>query len=299
MLLATAVVSCGGDSPDPARFEVEPGQSENAIEQRAPCTHRDPQGMALFGDLHVHTSLSSDARNYDLRVRPHEAYGYAFGREIALPPNDAYGRGTRRVRLDRPLDFAAVTDHAEFLGENLLCTTPDSEVYETETCASIRHSESPIDSPLVLKIMNPFSSRDAEVCGVRDERCAEMTDVAWREISNAAEAWNDTSEACERTTFIGYEYSSHRLGSNLHRNVIFRNSRVPRSPISFMDVRRVWQLWELLRETCLESDTGCDVLAIPHNSNISNGRMFSIDYPGASSLEAQAARHKREKGPAR
>ncbi len=289
-LLATGALACGAESPDPARFSVEAGEIEDTTAERAPCRQRDPQGMALFGDLHVHTSLSSDARNYDLRVRPYEAYGYAFGREIALPPNDAYGRGTRRVRIDRPLDFAAVTDHAEFLGENLLCTTPDSEVYETETCASIRDAASPIDSPLVRKIMNPFSWRDEEVCGAQGERCDESSGLAWRETINAAEAWNDTSEACERTTFIGYEYSSHRLGSNLHRNVIFRNSRVPRSPISFMEVRRVWQLWELLRETCLESDTGCDVLAIPHNSNISNGRMFAIDYPGARSLEAQAAR---------
>ena len=285
----SGAVGCGNDAPDPERFAVPEGVEAPA---RVACAHRDERKMALWGDLHVHTMLSSDAFNYDLQVRPDGAYRYAFGGEILLPPNDENGEGTRRVRIDRPLDFAAVTDHAEFFGEQVLCTDEVSPAYSTEMCRAIRDAMGPIDSPLRFKIMHPFPSREAEICGEDGVRCAEALQKGWSETIAAAEKWNDKSAACARTTFIAYEYSSMRLGSNLHRNVIFRGSAVPKRPISYMDVQREWELWSLLDTQCNESDTGCEAIAIPHNSNISNGRMFNIDYPGASSVEEEVARAK-------
>ncbi len=275
---------CGDEPPAPAEFAA---REAAASEPRARCANHDPLRRALFGDLHVHTSLSTDAWNYDLEVRPHGAYDYAFGGEIALP--SASGE-LRRVRIDRPLDFMAVTDHAEFMGEQRLCADPESGVYESDTCEGIRASTTPIDNPLALKIANPFPSREADVCGEDGERCATAALEAWHETIAAAEAWNDTTTACEHTAFIAYEYSSFRLGSNLHRNVIFSGSAVPKRPVSYMDVQREWELWQLLQEGCNDSGTGCEVLAIPHNSNISNGRMFKTDYPGADGIEEQAAR---------
>ncbi|MDJ0849833.1 MAG: DUF3604 domain-containing protein [Myxococcota bacterium] len=284
---AGLLAACGDGPPDLRSFRV-PAAAKRV--ESAPCLRREPHRVALFGDLHVHTALSSDAWNYDVEVRPSEAYGYAFGKAILLPPKDAQGRGTREVRIDRPLDFAAITDHAEFLGEQVLCTDPGSAVYESETCRAIRASTTPTDSPLGFKIMHPFPSREEDVCGPDGSRCGLAIASAWEEIIAAADEWHDGSSACRRTTFVAYEYSSHRLGSNLHRNVIFRNRIVPAQPASYMDFQREWELWDVLRETCLESDTGCDVLAIPHNSNISNGRMFAVDYPGLSGEEEQAAR---------
>ncbi len=280
-------IGCGSDPIEPELFAVPASSSEP---ERAACAHRDSRRMALFGDLHVHTALSTDAWNYDLEVRPTGAYEFAFGGPILLPPKDEAGRGTRSVRIDRPLDFAAVTDHAEFLGEQALCTDPDSEAFETEKCRAIRESTAPTDSPLGFKIMHPFPSREADICGEDFSACAAEIEVGWNEIIDAAEEWNDTSPSCRRTAFIAYEYSSFRLGSNLHRNVIFRGSVVPRRPASYMDVQREWELWQLLHDNCNDSDTGCQVLAIPHNSNISNGRMFAIDYPGTDSIEEQAER---------
>ena len=280
-------LGCGPDPVDPSLFAVESVEPEPA---REACAHRDPSKFALFGDLHVHTALSTDAWNYDLEVRPSGALGYAFGEEILLPPKNEAGEGTRRVSIDRPLDFAAVTDHAEFLGEQLLCTDPVSPSYYSEKCQAIRNSTAPTNSPLGFKIMNPFPTRDAEICGDDFGRCAGAIAQGWSETIAAAEDWNDTSPACERTAFIAYEYSSFRMGSNLHRNVIFRGSAVPKRPVSYMDVQREWELWELLDTLCNESDTGCEAISIPHNSNISNGRMFKIDYPGASSISEQAAR---------
>ena len=287
LCVALLLAACGGDPLDPASFRVpedadDPGRQE--------CAERHPLRRALFGDLHVHTTLSADAWNYDVAVRPSEAYAYAFGEPVRLPPNDANGRGTREVRIDRPLDFAALTDHAEFLGERALCGDPGSEVYDTELCRAIRDGTGPGDSPLSFKIMNPFSGRDPEICGPDGERCARAADSGWREIVEAAETWYDRSSSCRRTTLIGYEYSSYRLGSNFHRNVVFRGSIVPARPVSYLEAKRDWQLWEMLREHCIDSGTGCDALAIPHNSNIGNGRMFAVDYPGLSGPEAQAER---------
>ncbi|MEZ4331452.1 MAG: DUF3604 domain-containing protein [Myxococcota bacterium] len=299
--LLLGLAGCEAEPPDPRAFSLArasvqvPGLSparNGHAETREACIDRAPLRRAWFGDLHVHTTLSSDAWNYDVEVRPSDAYAYAFGDPIRLPPKDAEGRGTREVRIDRPLDFAAVTDHSEFLGELALCRDPESDVYASESCAALRASTTPTDNPQSLTIMTPWPSRDAEVCGEDGARCATAQRSAWQEILEAAERWNDPSSACRRTTFIGWEYSSHRLGSNLHRNVIFRTDLVPTRPISYIDAPREWVLWELLRKICLDGDDDCDVLAIPHNSNISNGRMFAVDYPGANGRAAERERAK-------
>ncbi len=287
LVAGSLAAGCGNEPADPADFEV---RRFGSAAPPAPCTDREPLRRAFFGDLHVHTALSSDAWNYDVAVRPADAYRYAFGEPIGLPPNDASGRPTRVMRIDRPLDFAAVTDHAEFLGEQSLCSSPESETYESEGCKAIRASTVPADSPLARVIMNPWPRRDPDVCGENGVLCDRELRSAWQETIDAAETWNDTSPACERTTFVAYEYSSFRLGSNLHRNVIFRSNVVPMRPISFIDAPRAWQLWGLLEEVCLDAGAGCEALAIPHNSNISNGRMFDVDYVGTSGLDGQAAR---------
>lgn len=291
-LLAIAIgvagPGCEAEPPEARRFAL---MRAGSGEPHEPCLERAPLRRALFGDLHVHTTLSSDAWNYDVEVRPSDAYAYAFGEPVRLPPKDANGRGTREVRIDRPLDFAAVTDHAEFLGELALCRDPASEVYDAEACVALRASTAPADNPHSWTIMTPWPSRDEAVCGAQGERCAAAARSAWQEIIDAAERWNDRSAACRRTTFIGWEYTSHRLGSNLHRNVIFQGNRVPARPISYVDAPREWQLWSLLRDVCLRRDD-CDVLAIPHNSNISNGRMFAVDYPDTNGRAAERERAK-------
>lgn len=221
---------------------------------------------------------------FGLRITPDGAYRYAFGEEVQLPPG-----GSRTVRIDRPLDFAAVTDHAEFLGEGVVCTDTTSAGYDSSFCESFRAGEGRAPA-LLFHIMSPWNWRDDEVCGEDDVDCERESASVWRETVEAAERWNDETDACERTTFPAYEYSSHRLGSNLHRNVIFRNATVPPAVTSYLEAQREWELWEVLRRDCLDAGTGCDVLAIPHNSNISNGRMFSVDYPGAWSIDEQRSR---------
>ena len=285
------LVACGGSTDEAAVEALVRDRAALAAEATAPsrCAATYPEREAFFGDLHVHTALSSDAWGYDVRVRPADAYRYAFGEPIRLAPLDAEGRGTREVRIDRPLDFAGVTDHAEFLGEGVICTDPEREGYASDFCETFRNSTGR-DPSLVLRIMSPWVWRDGDTCGDDDVRCKEASSLAWQETIDAAEAWNDTSDACERTAFVAYEYSSHRMGSNLHRNVIFRNATVPKIPTSYLEAQREWDLWEILRRDCVDAGTGCDAIAIPHNSNISNGRMFAVDYPGASSEAEQRER---------
>ena len=98
----------------------------------------------------------------------------------------------------------------------------------------------------------------------------------WQRIQAAAEQHYDRSEGCEFTSFIGYEYTDAPDFSNMHRNVIFRNAEVTDMPVSTYDTGRgnFPELWRLLRERCIDTDTGCDVMSIPHNSNLSAGLMF-------------------------
>lgn len=260
-----------------------------ALAAQPHCDDHEPYRQAFFGDLHVHTALSSDAYGFGVRLGPDDAYRFAFGEEILLPPNDSAGRGTRRTRIDRPLDFAAVTDHAEFLGEGVICHSADHPNRNADFCDIFRAPGGRAPE-LIFRISSPVVWRDSETCGDDDEDCIRATKTAWRETVAASNAWNDTGRTCARTTFPGYEWSSHRLGSNLHRNVIFRNDKVPERPLSYLEVGREWDLWEALRRECLDAGTGCDVIAIPHNSNISNGRMFAVDYPGADTVADERKR---------
>ena len=99
-------------------------------EPREPCAAFDPLRRPFFGDLHVHTALSLDASTQDTRNRPRDAYRFAQGQPMGIQPYDDAGVAQRTVRLDRPLDFVAVTDHAELFGEVRICQTPGLPGYD-------------------------------------------------------------------------------------------------------------------------------------------------------------------------
>mgnify|MGYP002877497313 CR=1 FL=1 len=257
-------------------------------EERTPCADRDPLRRPLFGDLHVHTQLSFDAWTNDVRTTMDEAYAFAMGEPVGLPPLDAEGNTTRTVQLARPLDFVALTDHAEFLAETTLCNDPESHAYTSGPCITFNSQgvQGTAELGILLTMIEP--ERHPEICGEDGAICREVAMTLWSDVQSAAEAWYDRSSSCELTTFVGYEYSGATELSNYHRNVIFRSATVPDYPTSYMEAPTEVQLWEALRDTCLEAGTGCDVLAIPHNSNWSNGQIFHIERPEEQSLEAQA-----------
>ncbi len=271
------LVSCPANEEEPAVY----------LEQREPCAERDPLRKLLFGDLHVHTELSFDAYSYGNRLSPDEAYRFARGESVLLPPLDETGVPTRSVRLDRPLDFVAVTDHGEFLGEVSICTRPELEGYDSQTCRDFRSEESngAFDFGFLLSEESP--RRFVDLCGEDGAHCRQAALPRWQQLQRVAEQHYDRSSACSFTSFPAYEYSNTREVSNLHRNVIFAHEVVPELPRSYMESPSPLQLWQGLERDCAEAGPGCDVLVLPHNSNLSNGALFVPDYPGAFSAAEQ------------
>src|SRR5262245_14150403 len=108
-------------------------------ESRQPCASSELYRQPFFGDTHVHTAYSSDAVFAGTREDPRGAYRFAEGQPIGLPPYDAQGTPTRTAQLRRPLDFTAVTDHAEQFGEIQICLTPGFPGYDSTDCVSARN----------------------------------------------------------------------------------------------------------------------------------------------------------------
>ncbi|HVN84491.1 MAG TPA: DUF3604 domain-containing protein [Candidatus Binatia bacterium] len=250
------------------------------------CTTRSPLRNVYYGDLHVHTTYSFDAHIYDVRTTPDQAYRFAQGDPVALPPLDAQGQGTQTVQLDRPLDFAAVTDHSEFLGEVETCITPGSPGYDSPSCVTYRAGGDNATRQIGGLLTSANPTRIPEICGVDGQNCRSAATEVWQRIQQAAETAYDRSARCAFSSFVAYEYSAGTGVSTLHRNVIFRNASVP-FPTTYFEQPTPKGLWTELQATCRGAGIGCDVIAIPHNSNESNGHMFHVEYPGATTLDDQ------------
>ncbi|MCA9651903.1 MAG: DUF3604 domain-containing protein [Myxococcales bacterium] len=252
------------------------------------CDDYDPARTVLWGDLHVHTAFSFDAWLHDVRVDPDQAYRFARGEPVQLPPLDMRGNPTQTVQIDRPLDFAAITDHAEFLAEVQACTDPSTVVYDTTLCIDYRANQNGALVTFALQLGMASPVRFPEICGPGGIDCPALAAEVWQRTIEAAEAHYVGGPSCEFTSFVGYEWSGMQSLSNLHRNVIFRGAQVPARPLSHYEAPSAQALWDALQTECLDAP-GCDVLAIPHNSNWSNGRLFQVEYPGRGSDAEQAA----------
>ena len=262
------------------------------------CQDHDPHRNVYWGDLHVHTAYSMDAYIFDARLGPDDAYRFARGETANLPPLDEEGRGTTPFQIDRPLDFAAVTDHAHSFGGVRLCSDPDSKAYDSPLCQRYRRPfvVASVGEGTADIVERTESLRSEALCGADGALCRDAARQTWKDTQDAAARWNDSAPSCRFTTFVAYEHTATPDLTKIHRNVIFRNDRVPDLPITYYDEPTAPGLWRELDAQCVEGLPGCEVLAIPHNSNLSNGHMFTIEYPeGATpaeqaSLAAQRAR---------
>jgi hypothetical protein len=266
-----------------AALLVALASAARADEPHVACAHRDPLRQPLFGDLHVHTRWSLDASTQGTRTTPEQAYRFARGEPLGLNPWDAQGRPGRSARLERPLDFAAVTDHSELFGEVALCNTPGAAGYDSFVCRVYRGWPR-----VAFFFMNGRGSPRFSFCGPDGSACLAAARGPWQEMREAAEAAYDRTSACAFTSFIGYEWTGAiPPANNLHRNVIFAGARVPELPASATEQRTPEALWDALEAQCARALPGCRALVIPHNSNLSGGHMFATD-----GLDAAAARRR-------
>jgi len=218
---------------------------------------------ALFGDLHVHTAYSFDAFIFAVRSGPDEAYRFAKGERMPHPSGRTY-------QLSRPLDFMAVTDHAEYLGVLPNMADPNNPYSKLELAGKVMSKDVPTATAA-------FQQIGASV--VAGKAMPEIDDPAiladtWRKEVEAANRHNDPGRF---TALIGYEWTSVPGGANLHRNVIFAGDSAP-LPYSALQSNKPEDLWKWMGQM---REQGYRLLAIPHNSNLSNGRMFErVDSAG-------------------
>ncbi|MEM7220406.1 MAG: DUF3604 domain-containing protein [Pseudomonadota bacterium] len=217
-----------------------------------------------FGDLHVHTKLSFDAYLFGTRLDPDLAYRIAKGEPAALITGET-------VRLTRPLDFVALTDHAEGFGLHEACVEPINEIARKYCTA--------FDEPSLAFFLALRGSgerrppvRDLSVHGDDPEVAARNSRSTWEAVRAAAERHYEPGRF---TTFAGYEYSPVLADTGKHhRNIIFRSAATPDSAVSAYDAASEIDLWRELERTC----TGdCEFLTIPHNPNKSWGLAFASE----------------------
>ena len=233
----------------------------------------------FFGDLHVHTTYSFDAFAFGTLATPSDAYRYAKGEAIAHPAGF-------EVKLREPLDFYAVTDHAGFLGVAAEAADPQRD-FSRYPVAEVLHDLNAPDNMGMLSFLRRFKAfgsflpdlvREVDAARIPAEETLAITRTAWRDTIEAAEQHNAPGRF---TTFVAFEYTSSTDDrGNLHRNVVFEGSdKLPTVPFSRFHSQNPEDLWTWMDTLRGE---GVEALAIPHNSNGSNGHMFEMaDWSGA------------------
>ncbi|MGB2040913.1 MAG: DUF3604 domain-containing protein [Porticoccaceae bacterium] len=235
---------------------------------------------AYYGDLHVHTAYSFDGYAFGTLASPHDAYRFARGEAIKNP-------GGYEMQLTEPMDFYAVTDHGMFLGLAKAAAETDTEFSKNSFSEPYHDLNAPdnfgTDTLSRFKRMITFADFiPTAVSGIFEQKIdrqevLDITRTAWADTIDAADQFNDPGRF---TTFAGYEYTSSTTSmGNLHRNVIFQGTEtLPREPFSRLHSNNPEDLWDWMDEL---RSKGVESLAIPHNSNGSNGQMFkTVDWSG-------------------
>lgn len=238
-----------------------------------------------WGELHVHTTESMDAVLFGTTATPEDAYRFARGESLLSP-------GGELMQLSRPLDFVAITDHAEGFGLRTRCDEPDLSLFERLNCwvmetpgfttalflagrESRMETEPDLNQPAGVYRNRPRVGQmlgNVPICSGDEgmQRCRHDSRSDWARYMELADLHNEPGVF---TTFAAYEYSPQleRAGKH-HRNVIFNGDELPEYAISSRDVDNALELWRGLEEVC----TGdCDFLTIPHNMNKGWGLFYS------------------------
>lgn len=281
MIAVVTALTAGCDSSDKqAARAPEPAADTAApeINEAVPAQGSGPASRrALFGDLHLHTSMSFDAAASETNTLPEDSYRFARGEIV-----DYLGQ---RVKRKAPLDFLAVTDHAEYLGVARVITDVDGPFAGTKSAAMAAEKKK---VPMgLMSLFSPSGFRMAEP-PIGELMGDETVLSNWQRQIQAAEAFNDPGRF---TTFVAFEWSPMPGGAHMHRNVIFKGPDFPMRPFSSLQSPRPEDLWTYAENLQAQ---GIEALLIPHNSNLSEGLMFAYkDSDGNPISRAYAERRAR------
>lgn len=250
-----------------------------AAEDYSPWAGRELPREVYWGDTHLHTSLSLDANLFGVtELDASDAFAFARGETVVATSGQP-------ARIGQPLDFLVTSDHAEYLGVMPLVRAGDEALLGDETARRWREAlggDAAARHGMMMEIADSYDEGEPAL------RLPEGAASPWHRIARLADAANVPGDF---TTFIGFEWSTMRAGDNLHRVVVFADDaeRVTRvDPFSTFDGRDPEDLWRYLAR--YEAETGGRALAIPHNSNLSGGRMFAETDLGGKPIDADYAR---------
>jgi hypothetical protein len=267
----------------------------NAREAQALSDKEDTGGIAtqlLWGDTHLHTANSVDAFGYGAKLGPEEALRFARGEEVS----STWGL---KAKLARPLDFLVIADHSGALGA--------TKALKEAPRLLIRDPKLRRWHDMMNKDLEGQQKATAEL--ISAVGAGTLTGLAPPEVQRkrTLEIWTNHNSIVERynepgkfTAFVGFEYTLMPRGDNMHRVVIFRDGKSradqvrPYDPMTegTEDVDKLWDYMD-----AYEKKTGGKALAIPHNSNISNGMMFEMVGPGGGPMSADYARRRAAREP--
>ena len=238
----------------------------------SPYADRDFPTKVLFGDVHVHTGLSGDAGGSGTRLMPSDAYKFARGEQVISNTGQP-------VRISQPYDFLAVADHTDGMGVilDILAGKPNimADPYGRELNAAFNKGGKAARKATVGMIAKFSQGEINEALNYQPGNPAYK--ATWETIVQAAEDYNSPGEF---TALIGFEWTSLVKGNNLHRVVLMRDGAdkatmiepyTTTPPLGSPNPRDLWK-WM----ANWEEKTGGQMLAIPHNGNLSNGWMFPL-----------------------
>jgi len=273
--------SCKTEKKDPVEFISD---AASAAEGAAGDFPVNPLKDAYFGETHLHTSASMDAFIGGNRVSTEDAYRFARGEEVMVNGS--------LMKLKTPLDFCAVTDHAEYLGETYTLLNEGTPGYDDPVATQMREADNLEDGLALFVKYVVTPNRTGEKPHPDFWQGYESVKSQWRKNFEATEKFNDPGTF---TTIHAYEWSSAPRAGNLHRNVFFRDTVVPDIPFSAVEGRDPQQLWQWMKE---QKAKGSKVIAIPHNSNGSKGLMFPEADLSGEPVDADYIRMRSEMEPA-
>lgn len=275
-LSTLGILGCGLAASFADQAPTKKGIADADKPKYSPYAGRDFPTQVYWGDTHLHTAVSVDAGTM-CSIGQEDAYRFAKGEEITT----THGL---QAKLSRPLDFLVISDHAEMYGLMPQLLAGDQEILSTENGKKWYKAltEGDADSKFATA-MEIVDSLSGDEMPIKSDKAVKN---AWHDYTALADKYNDPGRF---TALIGYEWTAIG-GNNLHRNVIFRgDSSVANQTIPFsqFDSKNPEDLWRHLAG--VEKKTGAEIMAIPHNGNLSNGRMFTVETFGGEPLTKEIA----------